>query len=625
MSGIAGIYNLDGRPVDPQLLERMTNSLAFRGPDAQQVKNLGSIGFGHTLLRTTDESADEHQPLSFDNQIWIVADARIDAREDLVRKLTAKGRNASLNRPDVELILHAYHVWGEACVDHLLGDFAFAIWDEQQRKLFCARDHFGVKPFFYALVGDCLIFSNTLNCVRLHPAVSDELNEQAIGDFLLAGFNHQSATSIFADIQRLPPACSLTWSSGRLRLKCYWELASDGQIRYRRANDYVEHFRELLGTAVEDRLRSGCIWAWMSGGLDSTSIVALANERLSKQRKKFDLRVCTEVYDTLLPDNERYYAGLTAKSLGIPIHYQVLDGYMPFERWDQPGLHKPEPSEISLDASESDELEFMATQSRIVLCGYGGDPGLSGETFPFLLRRVPLSSLLADTVRHVVMHHRPPPLGLRRWFKRRQNAEAEWTPYPDWLNEDFAARLDLLGRWRELNRNVTDGHRLRPQAHSGLSHPFWAYRFESHDPGVTLCPVEVRYPLFDRRVLEFLLAIPAIPWCVNKLLLRDAMCGSLPELVRLRAKTPLAADPIQESLKRYSSQKVTQFIPASRLSAYVNIQAISQLTAEQDTQKLWVNIRVHCLNHWLQHLQPVNTETFKEKYHGLSTQRIEYA
>lgn len=626
MSGIVGIINLNGGPVDRRLLWRMTDSMAFRGPDAQEVWNSESlgVGLGHTLLRATDESARERQPFSFDGDVYIVADARIDDRETLVRKLNGKGCNASLHKPDVELILHAYLVWQESCVEHLLGDFAFAIWDERRQTLFCARDHFGVKPFYYSQTKDGLIFSNTLNCLRLHPAVSDELNEQALGDFLLAGYNHRPETTFFAEIQRLPPACSLSWSPENLRLRRYWELPRDGQIRYRRATDYVDHFRELFGAAVEDRLRSNRVWAWMSGGLDSTSIVALAHERLSKQKKSFVLGACTEVYDTLLPDDERHYAGLVAKSLGLQIHFQVLDDYVPFERWEPLGLHQPEPSEISFDASESDELKLMAAQSRVVLCGYGGDPGFSDETFPFLLRRTPLLSLLADVARHVAIHRRPPPLGLRRWLRNRKNAEADWTPYPDWLNAAFAAKLDLPARWRELNCEVTDGHRLRLRAHSGLDHPFWAYRFESHDPGSTFCPVEVRYPFFDRRVLEYLLAIPAIPWCTSKFLLREAMRGLLPEPVRLRPKTPLAADPIQEALKRYGAQKIMQFKPVPRLAEYVDLQAISQLAQVQDMLKLWVNIRVYCLNRWLYHLRPVKSETFKEKYHGLSTQRIEY-
>src|SRR5437867_2448525 len=160
MSGIVGIVNFDGATVDRALLRRMTDFMTFRGPDEQRIWVDGNVGFGHTLLRTTFESEHEHQPFTLDGRTWIVADARVDAQADLIAKLNAHGEHVKAGVTDVELLLRAYHVWGEGCVDHLLGDFAFAIWDGPQRRLFCARDHLGVKPFFYAHLGATLIFSS---------------------------------------------------------------------------------------------------------------------------------------------------------------------------------------------------------------------------------------------------------------------------------------------------------------------------------------------------------------------------------------------------------------------------------------------------------------------------------
>ena len=197
MSGIVGIVNLDHSPVDDRLLQRMTRFMAYRGPDAQTTWVDGHVGLGHTMLRTTRESAHERQPCTLDGQIWITADARVDDRDALVRKLKHAGR-VHLEAPtDVELLLHAYHVWGEACVKHLIGDFAFAIWDKRSQRLFCARDHFGIKPLYYSHRANSLLVSNTLNCLRQHPSVSDTLNEQAIGDFLLFDINQNPATTTF--------------------------------------------------------------------------------------------------------------------------------------------------------------------------------------------------------------------------------------------------------------------------------------------------------------------------------------------------------------------------------------------------------------------------------------------
>ena len=118
-------------------------------------------------------------------------------------RLMATGILASAT--DVELILRAYQVWGEDCVERLLGDFCFAIWDAPRRRLFCARDQMGVKPFFYAHLGSCFIFSNTLDCVRQHPAVSDRINDLAIADFLVYDMSQDPGATAFVDIRRLPP------------------------------------------------------------------------------------------------------------------------------------------------------------------------------------------------------------------------------------------------------------------------------------------------------------------------------------------------------------------------------------------------------------------------------------
>jgi len=149
LSGIFGIYNRDNAPVERGLLESLADFLSFRGPDARGVWTDGAIGFAHTMLRTTYESREEQQPASLDGRLWITADARLDGRAELLTELRQGGRDVRESAPDSEVILHAYAVWGSECVDHLLGDFSFAIWNARSKNLFCARDHFGIKPFYY--------------------------------------------------------------------------------------------------------------------------------------------------------------------------------------------------------------------------------------------------------------------------------------------------------------------------------------------------------------------------------------------------------------------------------------------------------------------------------------------
>src|SRR5437667_4720914 len=222
MSGIVGILNTDGAPVARDLLSRMVEFLRFRGPDAQNVWCDLEIGFGHALLDTSGVGSKDDQPCSIDGRVWIVADARVDARTELTDKLRSFGIRVPPGASDAELILLAYQVWGKDCLDHLLGDFAFAIWDRPRKQLFCARDQFGVKPFYCANLPGCFVFSNTLNCLRLHPNVSSRLNDLAISDYLLFGSNQDPTTTSFEQIQRLAPGHSLFRSEGTFRISKYW-------------------------------------------------------------------------------------------------------------------------------------------------------------------------------------------------------------------------------------------------------------------------------------------------------------------------------------------------------------------------------------------------------------------
>ena len=285
MSGFVGLLNLDGEPVDRVLLERLTQFLAFRGPDEQRIYCQGPLGLGHAMLRATREAATEKQPAALGERLFIIADARIDARAELIAKLRAKNSSAgslSLSTPDSELILRAYDCWGEACVENLLGDFSFAIWDARERRLFCARDQMGVKPLFYARSGSTFVFGNTLDCLRMHPAVSSRLNDLAIADFLLWDMNQEPSSTSFADIQRLPPAHLLVCATEKLEVRRYWNLCVSSPIQFRQSEEYIERFRELLDTAVADRLRSDSAGVLMSGGLDSTIVRRRAPRTFSK-------------------------------------------------------------------------------------------------------------------------------------------------------------------------------------------------------------------------------------------------------------------------------------------------------------------------------------------------------
>ena len=603
VSGFVGILNLDGSPVDSRMLQDLTNFLSFRGPDAQAIWGDGPTGLGHALLQVTSGATLEKQPAQLDGRLWIVADARIDARAELIDKLKAKSNAASslsLATPDSELILRAYDSWGESCVEHLLGDFSFALWDARTKRLFCARDHFGIKLFYYAQVGSCFIVSNTCDCIRMHPAVSNRLNDLAIADFLLFDTNQDPGATSFADIHRLPPAHILSCEPGTLSTRRYWELSVNTPIHYARDQDYIDRFRELLDAAVADRLPTGSAGIMMSGGLDSTIVAASAQRILNRNGYPSGLRAYTEVYDSLIPHEERHYATLSAEALSIPIEFIASDHWKIFERADQPGYCSPDPLHTSWPDSTGDILRRVAARSRVALTGYGGDPTLLGRItvhFRQLLKGGQLGRAFGDAVRYLTAEGRFSRLYLRRrWgllFQSRGNAEG----YPPWLNEDFEIQWKLRDRWKAVNNGSAPITGVRPEAIRVMTE--WTELFEGFDPDATRVPVEVRHPFYDIRLARFLLALPRLPWCCDKELLREAAREVLPDSVRLRGKSPLIADPFVALLQRPESAWIDRFEPIPELGRFVNRSRIPVIHGEKDSSTGWIHLRPLSLNFWL--------------------------
>jgi asparagine synthase (glutamine-hydrolysing) len=630
MSGIVGIVNLDGAPVDRELLARMTDFMSFRGPDAQQIWIDGYVGFGHTMLRTTFEAETEKQPLTLDGKVWLTADARIDGRAELIAELEGKlrrrlrlsvpsnGHGSSPNGHgfpsnghgsdervpnDSELILYAYEAWGEDCVTHLIGDFAFAIWDSRERHFFCARDHFGVKPFYYAHIGNTFIFSNTLNCVRQHPAVSDKLNDLAIADFLLFGINQDLSTTSFRHISRLPAASHLRAANGTLRVDLYWAAPREGHKDYAQAADYVNHFSELLIQAVKDRLRTDQVGVSMSGGLDSVSVAAVAKSLLSERSSDFHLGAVSVVYDRLFPDEERHYSSLAAEALEIPIEHVAADDFALYEERSGFDLQKPEPFHVEPTSALFREiLVRLAKKGRVALGGWDGDAfmqELPNPHFAMRFKRAQFGHLYKDVRWFISSQRRLPPVGFRTLLKRLAGKHPPMPFYPKWLEASFAQRLKLSDRFQQFTSKQPTAHPTRPSAFSSLNSTSWAHLFESYDPGVTRLALEMRHPLIDVRLVEYLLAVPPVPWFVNKELLRAAMREKLPHALVVRPKVPLGGDPALRFVQNNGVEYLDGFAPTSKLRKYVNVNVCPKLAGEQKSDRLWANLRPFGLNYWL--------------------------
>lgn len=594
MSGFAGVFHLDGAPVDRAWLETMADFLAFRGPDGPQIWISGSAGLCHTLFRTRAETDGRPQIGSLDGNTWIAGDVRIDDRETLFAKLPALPGTLK-NCCSAELVLHAYANWGEACVEHLLGDFSFVIWDASRRRVFGARDHLGVKPFFYAQVGQCLLVSNTLDCIRQIPIVSDELNDYAIGDFLIVGMNHKPATTFFSAIQRLPAAHKLIAETSGLRTERYWTPPIDEPLYYKHTSDYVDRFHELLSAAVRDRLPDGPLGIFMSGGLDSPAVAATAVQ-LGVTPTAF-----TSVYDRLIPDEERYYSGLVARHLGIPIHYNVRD--------DEPWGWEPDSAPIHTAEPMLDPLGLVASQqyysqisghSRVFFHGDGPDAALWYEWQPhlsYLIHHRRWRRLCGDLAFHFKSFKRVPllPTLPRMWRERRSN-QTDWydESTPPWLNPEFETRLRLRERWLEIKTEAVSPHPVRPKAYASFTGDF-PMCGGGNEGSYAWAAIEEFHPLGDLRLVRFLLAVPAVPWCREKYLIRTALKGILPETVCLRPKAPVPGFPY---LERARLSQPAELPPVPVLERYVDLSKLPKWPGK-DRAELDYALRVLGLHYWL--------------------------
>ena len=250
MSGIVGTYRLDGEPIDPDNLKQMTDILAHRGPDGSDVWISESVGLGHRMLWTTPESLLEKLPFADESEQFVITShARIDNREELISKLNLN-KYPTEKITDSQLILEAYKKWDEECPEYLLGDFAFVIWDKRKKILFCARDHFGVKPFYYYYqANNFFAFGSEIKALLCLPQVPEKLNEVRIGDFLALMMEDKTITT-YKDILRLPPAHSMVVSQSGINLRCYWELDPNREIKMDSDEAYAEEFRKIFTEAV---------------------------------------------------------------------------------------------------------------------------------------------------------------------------------------------------------------------------------------------------------------------------------------------------------------------------------------------------------------------------------------
>jgi len=298
--GICGKIFYDGeQPVDQLLIKKMCSTLDFRGPDDEGVYAANSIGLGHRRLSIIDLGPTGRQPMSNeDGSVRLVFNGEIYNFPELRRDLETKG-HIFTSKTDTEVIIHLYEEKGVACLDDLRGMFAFALWDAGHKRLFLARDRLGKKPLVYSCNNKGLVFASEIKALLCDPDITQEVDPVAVHHYLTYGYV-PSPRTIFKSIQKLPPAHYLICENGTTRIERYWDLSFRQKLHCPSLEEYGERFVSILKDAVQCRLKSDVPFgAFLSGGIDSSIIVALMSGMLDRPVKTFSIGFDEQEYDEL--------------------------------------------------------------------------------------------------------------------------------------------------------------------------------------------------------------------------------------------------------------------------------------------------------------------------------------
>src|SRR5215472_6686073 len=427
MSGFFGMIRTDGAPVDQQLLERIARALEFRGPDGTNTWRSQNAGFVYTCRKNGTAHQSPVQPVGLEALYWLVGEVRLDAREELVRQLREKGQLASAERSDEELLLQSWKVWGDGALGRLSGDFSFGLWDVKSQSLACGRDFAGARPFYYAEAPGAFCFSNTLQALRLLPGLSPDLDDLFIRDFLLDGQSSDPQRTVWRAARRLLPGFRLCFTRDKLDVRRFLQLPIEEPLWLNEPEEYRQQFRDLLERAVADRVPEGRVALYLSGGLDSASVCAMAARVASDRVRSGELKAFTVSWRPLLDDPEPEYAHRTARHLGLEQAILEEENISPDD--ETPAAFRPEPTaELFFDRALR-LYRAISAHSGVVLAGDGGDNVLDGQAWPYLKylwQRGDWKEIAQRMSAYTAAHGRFP--ALRGGFRTRLSA---WFRPPD--------------------------------------------------------------------------------------------------------------------------------------------------------------------------------------------------
>jgi asparagine synthase (glutamine-hydrolysing) len=584
----------------------MLDAMPHRAPDGQSVWSGGPVGLGHAAHHTTPEARAERWPLrSPDGSRLLVADARIDNRTELIDRLRPPAAADGVVT-DAALILAAYERWGRDCPVHLIGDFAFVIWDAAAEILFGARDALGVRPFFYAhRAGEPFAFGSEIKALR--AAWPDDrtgdwpIRDEHVGD-ILARLQPDPAATVYEDVYRLPPGRAIAVTPAGVETWAYWTLDPGRELRLGSDAEYAAAFAERFYEAVRCRLRSaGPVGTCLSGGLDSSSIAVAARDlrrRGADEAGTGPLPAFSIVYDEFPSCDERAYIRAVLETGGFESSFFRADDVTPLDGLaDLAALHDEPFLAPNLAVTWRHHAAMREAGVTVLLDGHGGDEVVShGEGCLHELARSGAWGRLAREIwgASKVYGERGVALlwasliwreSVRPWINRRHwgrrllaraqaltrfagalrrrfapahapaPGAAEWAPL---VSDALRARIDLDARRRRHRQRLKAVPRTsRALHHHQVVDPMQGEALEILNRTAAAQGLEARFPFFDRRLVEFCLALPPDQKLRNGLgryVLRAALQGRLPDAVRLRPSkvdfTPHLATGLRHEIRR---------------------------------------------------------------------------
>jgi asparagine synthase (glutamine-hydrolysing) len=578
MCGIAGFISKENTNAaeSESRLDAMCKIITHRGPDEQGMTVQGRAALGMRRLSIIDLAGGQQPIFNEDDSMFIVFNGEIynflELREDLLKR-SYKFKTHS----DTETILHAYEEYGENCVDHLRGMFAFAIWNKRDESLFIARDRVGKKPLFYSLINGNFVFGSELKVLLEHGEISKEIDYSALDSYLTFGYVPEEFC-IFKDVKKLLPGHSLTFKNGKVETRKYWDFNYIKPVEIKSEAQYIERLREEITDAVKVRLISEVpLGAFLSGGVDSSTIVATMAKLSQKPVKTFSIGFNEDSF------NELKYARVAAKHFNTEHHEFVVTPDL-VEIVDELVWHFDEPFADSSALPTYMVSKMARDYVTVVLSGDGGDELFAGYT------------------RYVTDKKRSGFANLPNFVRKGVQAVSENLPHSaKGRNYLYNASLDSIDRYID---SVSHFNKLRRKSlynkdflanlngSFGTAETIFQQFAESVETGnpidnllyldsKTYLPadilvkvdrmtmatsLEARGPLLDHKLIEYVVGMPTelkLKGLETKYIFKKAMEGIVPHEILYREKQGFGV-PINEWINSQLKEKIHETLSDSR-------------------------------------------------------------